>query len=113
MKNASLTEYVYDRLANKYGIGKLAERKLKEVFVTCLKNCELSFKVELFQRFLGISAKKDLSNDDLSHFYFLNRLFLANECFDPHPQQMRKEYCFESDFLWADKAIQAVETVYS
>ena len=85
IRNASLGEYIYDTLANKYGIGKLAERKLKEVFVTCLKYSEHAFKVELFQRFLGISLKKDLSNDDLSHFYFLNRIFLANECIVPRP----------------------------
>ena len=74
IRNATMLEYVYESLQNKYGKTPILERKVKEVLLTILKN-EAKFKnIKLFARFLGISNSHTYTNDDLSMYYNLNRI---------------------------------------
>ena len=56
---------------NKYGIERIAEKKLRELLVTVLENRNRTLKLELFARFMGIS-RSAYSNNDLYMFYKIN-----------------------------------------
>ena len=65
----NIFEFTYDFHINKYGLIKVAERKLKEFLVACITYKANIPKIELFSRFLGI-ANVSYSIDDL-HFFFM------------------------------------------
>ena len=64
----TLTAFVYDYYINKYGLLNVAERKLKEILITCVKIKKKQFRIEFFSRFIGISDIK-YTNDDLNFVF--------------------------------------------
>jgi len=68
VRSQALPAFLYDSYINKYGLLNVAERKLKEMFISATVNRKKSLKVELFTRFLGLSEVK-YTADDL-HFMF-------------------------------------------
>eukprot|EP00347_Sterkiella_histriomuscorum_P014314 403361347 len=75
VKNQSLSEFIYDQCYNKFGIQKLAERKIKEVFFTIYKNYQKFIKCMFFAKILGLNQNSNnYSNDDLSLIYRVNKL---------------------------------------
>lgn len=78
IRNASMLEFLYEFLQNKYGKTPILERKVKEILVTTLKNEDKFKNINLFSKFLGISDSNTYTNDDLSMYYCINRLIGYN-----------------------------------
>ncbi len=57
--------FIYDSYINKYGLLNVAERKLKELFLSTALDRSKILKVELFARFIGVSEIR-YTTDDLS-----------------------------------------------
>ena len=74
IRNATILEFVYESLQNKYGKTPILERKVKEILLTTCRNEAKFKKIKLFARFLGISTSMTYTNDDLSMYYTLNRI---------------------------------------
>lgn len=68
IRTQSLSAFFYDSYINRYGLLNVAERKIKEIFLSAAFNRTKLLKIELFSRFLGISEQK-YSSDDM-HFMF-------------------------------------------
>lgn len=58
-----LAAFVYDSYINKYGLLNVAERKMKEMFLSTSFNQKKIEKIELFSRFLGLNEIKYTSDD--------------------------------------------------
>eukprot|EP00347_Sterkiella_histriomuscorum_P019314 403342126 len=77
IKSQPISEYVYDIYYNKYGIVKISEKKLRELFVTILENREGIFKLELFSRFFDIFKNQNFLRRE---FFFDNTHLKSDQC---------------------------------
>ena len=64
----NLSAFIYDSFINKYGLLNVAERKLKEIFLSTIIHRSSILKIELFARFIGFSAIRYTADD--MHFMF-------------------------------------------
>ena len=105
VRGQTMAEYIYDQYYNKYGIGKIAEKKLRELVVTLLANRERVFTLELFSRFMGLSKCAHYTNNDLYFFYKVNQLFTFNDLFK-QPNFLRREFFFDNTHLKCELCLQ-------
>jgi len=68
LRTQNLTSFIYDTFINKYGLLNVAERKLKEIFISSVNFRQKSLKIELFCRFLGLGEPK-YTPDDLNFMF--------------------------------------------
>lgn len=95
VRNATMLEFVYEYLQNRYGKTPILERKVKEILLTTLKN-ETKFKnIKLFGKFLGVALSTGYTNDDLSMYYTLNRLFYINDAY-VEANSVKREFNFNT-----------------
>ena len=73
IRNQTMAEYLYDLTYNKYGIPSLTDKKLKEIWLSCVLNQSKLPTIDLFSRFIGLSSEF-YTNDDLRFYYNINQL---------------------------------------
>ena len=112
IRNATMLEFVYEYLQNRYGKTPILERKVKEILLTTLKN-ETKFKnIKLFARFLGISVSTSYTNDDLSMYYCLNRLFYINDVYTA-ANSVKKEFNFHDSKMNVGRVLDQIKLYFS
>lgn len=112
IRNATMLEFVYEYLQNRYGKTPILERKMKEILLTTLKN-EAKFKyMKLFAKFLGISLSTGYTNDDLSMYYTLNRQFYINDIYI-EANSVKREFNFNTGKMNVGRAIDQIKLYFS
>lgn len=112
IRNATMLEFVYEYLQNRYGKTPILQRKVKEFLHTTLKN-ELKFKnIKLFTKFLGISLSTGYTNDDLSMYYTLNRLFYINDVY-MESNSIKREFNFNTGKMNIGRGFDQIKLYFS
>ena len=112
IRNATMLEFVYEYLQNKYGKTPILERKVKEILLTTLFN-ESKYKyIKLFGKFLGITISTGYTNDDLSMYYNLNRLFYINDVY-VDGNFAKREFNFNSSKMNVGRVVDQVKLYFS
>lgn len=112
IRNATMLEFVYEYLQNKYGKTPILERKVKEILLTTLLN-ESKYKyIKLFGKFLGITITTAYTNDDLSMYYCLNRLFYINDVYID-TNFAKREFNFNSSKMNVGRAVDQIKLYFS
>lgn len=112
IRNATMLEFVYEYLQNRYGKTPILGRKVKEILLTVMKN-ETKFKnIKLFGKFLGICLSTAYTNDDLSMYYTLNRLFYINDVY-MEANSVKREFNFDKGKMNVGKVFDHIKLYYS
>ena len=112
IRNATMLEFVYEYLQNKYGKTPILERKVKEILLTTLLN-ESKYKyIKLFGKFLGITITTAYTNDDLSMYYYLNRLFYINDSYIDS-NFAKREFNFNSGRMNVGRVVDQIKLFFS
>jgi hypothetical protein len=112
IRNATMLEFVYEFLQNRYGKTPILERKVKEFLNTTLKNESKLKCVKLFSKILGISISNGYTNDDLSMYYNLNRLFYINEVYI-ESNSIKREFNFKSGKMNIGRVFDQIKLYFS
>ncbi|CAI2383698.1 unnamed protein product [Moneuplotes crassus] len=112
IRNATILEFVYEYLQNRYGKTPILERKVKEILLTTLKN-EAKFKsIKLFAKFMGISLTSAYTNDDLSMYYILNRQFYINDAY-VEANSVKREFNFNNGKMNVGRVLDQIRLYFS
>ena len=110
IENQTMVEYLYDSFVHKYGIGKLAEKKVKEILVT-VKSQKHMPSLKLFGKFLNVHNDNNYSVDDLKFFFFINREMVATEVVEARPH-FKKDTNFEAEYYNAIQVFDEIPTIF-
>lgn len=110
IESQSLAEFLYDSFVHKYGMGKLAEKKVTEILTTIKAKRNMP-KLKIFGRFLYLFDYKRYSMDDLKFFFYINRQMVAYEVIEARPYY-KKDTNFEAKTYNASLIIDTIKPIF-
>ncbi|CDW73978.1 UNKNOWN [Stylonychia lemnae] len=107
VKNQRMCEFIYDQNMNKFGVAKLAEKKIKEIFLTIYKGQESIYQCQFYVKLLGLNLYgTNYSNDDISIIFRINILFNNINAFEQTKVHRHNAINFDNETVRCDVLVQ-------